>query len=79
MLLTLTLIAAGGSAQCLYVDNVNNVVLVATLDKLVRSYDLQGKHPVSKYAGHEEVVQGIDYLPEKGLYVTGQLRYCCHS
>lgn len=67
---------AGGSAQALYVDNANKVILVATFDKLVRSYDLQSKHLVRKYAGHEEVVQGIDYLPEKGLYVTGQS--CTH-
>lgn len=53
-------------------DDTNRVVLVATFDKLVRAYDLKSKHPVNKYTGHEEVVQGIDYLPEKGLYVTGK-------
>lgn len=57
--------------QHLYVDNANEVVLIATLDKAVRAYDLQSRHPVMKYVGHEEVVCGIDYLPEKGLYITG--------
>ena len=64
--------SAGGSAQHIYMDDTNKVVLVATFDKLVRAYDLKSMHPVNKYTGHEEVVQGIDYLPEKGLYVTGK-------
>ena len=68
--------------QCLFVDNTNKVVLAATMDKVIRAYDLNNKPPVIKYAGHEEVVRGIDFLPEKGLYVSGtQLRcspvMCC--
>ncbi|KAL0052582.1 hypothetical protein WJX82_004239 [Trebouxia sp. C0006] len=61
----------GGSVQCLFVDNANSMVLAAMLDKVTRAYDLESKHPAIKYVGHEEVVRGIDYLPEKGLYITG--------
>ena len=64
---------AGGSVQCLFVDNANSMVLAAMLDKVTRAYDLESKHPAIKYVGHEEVVRGIDYLPEKGLYITGEL------
>ena len=49
------------------------MVLAAMLDKVTRAYDLESKHPAIKYVGHEEVVRGIDYLPEKGLYITGEL------
>jgi hypothetical protein len=63
---------AGGSVQCLFVDNANSMVLAAMLDKVTRAYDLESKHPAIKYVGHEEVVRGIDYLPEKGLYITGE-------
>ncbi len=63
---------AGGSVQCLFVDNTNSVVLAATMDKGIRAYDLEGTRPVMKYVGHEEVVRGIDYLPEKGLYISGR-------
>ncbi len=59
--------------QCLFVDNANSMVLAAMLDKVTRAYDLESKHPAIKYVGHEEVVRGIDYLPEKGLYITGEL------
>ena len=58
--------------QYLFVDNVNTLVLAATMDKGIRAYDLQSRHPVMKYMGHEEVVRGIDYLPEKGLYISGK-------
>lgn len=56
----------------MFVDNVNSLVLAATMDKGIRAYDLQSRHPVMKYMGHEEVVRGIDYLPEKGLYISGK-------
>lgn len=62
---------AGGSVQSLFVDNTNCVVLASMMDKVVRAYDLDSKHPAIKYVGHEDIVRGIDYLPEKGLYVTG--------
>lgn len=58
--------------QYLFVDNTNAVVLVSMLDKVIRAYDLHSKHPAIKYVGHEEIVRGVDYLPEKGLYVTGR-------
>ena len=61
--------------QHLFVDDTNKLILAANMDKGVRAYDLQSKHPVAKYVGHDEVVRGIDYLPEKGLYVTG-MRQC---
>ncbi|DBA82705.1 TPA: hypothetical protein ACH3X1_006940 [Trebouxia sp. C0004] len=61
----------GGSVQCLFVDNANSMVLAAMLDKVTRAYDLESKHPAIKYVGHEDMVRGIDYLPEKGLYITG--------
>ncbi len=51
------------------------MVLAAMLDKVTRAYDLESKHPAIKYVGHEEVVRGIDYLPEKGLYITGELLF----
>lgn len=57
--------------QCLFVDNWNGVVLASMLDKVTRAYDLDSKQPCIKYVGHEEVVRGVDYLPERGLYVTG--------
>ena len=66
---------AGGSVQHLFVDEANKLVLAANMDKGVRAYDLQSKHPVAKYVGHDEVVRGVDYLPEKGLYVTGTLQH----
>lgn len=62
---------AGGSVQYLFVDNTNGVVLASMLDKATRAYDLCSKQPCIKYIGHDEVVRGVDYLPEKGLYVTG--------
>ncbi|KAL3157712.1 hypothetical protein ABBQ32_012143 [Trebouxia sp. C0010 RCD-2024] len=61
----------GGSVQYLFVDNMNGVVLVSMLDKATRAYDLCSKQPCIKYVGHDEVVRGVDYLPEKGLYITG--------
>ena len=57
--------------QYLFVDNSNSVVLATMLDKVTRAYDLDSKQPCIKYVGHDEVVRGIDYLPERGLYVTG--------
>ena len=57
--------------QCLFVDNTNRMVLAAMLDKVTRAFDMESKLPAIKYVGHEEVVRGIDYLPEKGLYITG--------
>ena len=67
--------------QHLYVDNANKLVLAATMDKAVRAYNLHSKHPVAKYTGHNEVVRGIDYMPEKGLYVTGTngLHKCAYA
>lgn len=62
---------AGGSVQYLFVDNTNGVVLASMLDKATRAYDLCSKQPCIKYVGHDEVVRGVDYLPEKGLYITG--------
>ena len=62
---------AGGSVQYLFVDNLNGVVLASMLDKVTRAYDLDSKQPCIKYVGHDEVVRGVDYLPERGLYVTG--------
>ena len=58
--------------QYLFVDNWNGVVLATMLDKVMRAYDLDSKQPCIKYVGHDEVVRGIDYLPERGLYVTGR-------
>ena len=66
---------AGGSVQCLFVDNTNRMVLAAMLDKVTRAFDMESKLPAIKYVGHEEVVRGIDYLPEKGLYLTGMHRH----
>lgn len=62
--------------QYLFVDNMNGVVLVSMLDKATRAYDLCSKQPCIKYVGHDEVVRGVDYLPEKGLYITG-LQFSC--
>ncbi|KAK9811558.1 hypothetical protein WJX72_005843 [[Myrmecia] bisecta] len=61
----------GGSIQSIYVDNVNDLVLAAMLDKVVRVYSLDSQLPVIKYSGHTDVIRSIGYLSDKGLYVTG--------
>ncbi|GMH37514.1 hypothetical protein BSKO_05387 [Bryopsis sp. KO-2023] len=61
----------GGSVQCLFVDEINQLILAATLDKSVAVYTLEDPVPIARYRGHDDIVRSIGYLSEKGLYVTG--------
>ncbi|GFH06088.1 uncharacterized protein HaLaN_00660, partial [Haematococcus lacustris] len=60
----------GGSVQCLYVDNVNNLLVVAMQDKDCCVYDLDDPIPRATYKGHTDVVKGIGYLAAAKCYVT---------
>ncbi|KAL6755154.1 WD40-repeat-containing domain protein, partial [Haematococcus lacustris] len=60
----------GGSVQCLYVDNVNNLLVVAMQDKGCCVYDLDDPIPRATYKGHTDVVKGIGYLAAAKCYVT---------
>ncbi|KAJ9524068.1 hypothetical protein QJQ45_022573 [Haematococcus lacustris] len=60
----------GGSVQCLYVDHVNNLLVVAMQDKDCCVYDLDDPIPRATYKGHTDVVKGIGYLAAAKCYVT---------
>ncbi len=63
--------SAGGSVQCLFVDNANELVIASMLDRIIRSYDLDLGQPIQKYKGHQDLARAIVYLPDKGLYMSG--------
>jgi len=60
----------GGSVQCLYVDEVNQLLVTAMLDKSAYVYDLDDPIPRAEYKGHQDVVRAVGYLKESNCYVT---------
>lgn len=62
---------AGGSVQCLMVDNANELVMASMLDRVIRAYDLDLRQPIQKYRGHQDLARCLVYLPDKGLYMSG--------
>lgn len=60
----------GGSIQCLYVDEVNQLLLAAMLDKTAYVYDLDDPLPKAKYSGHSDVIRSMAHIPERHCYVT---------
>mmetsp|Transcript_13241 Transcript_13241/g.37388 ORF Transcript_13241/g.37388 Transcript_13241/m.37388 type:complete len:240 (+) Transcript_13241:378-1097(+) len=61
----------GDSGLRMYVDNVNERLLVACMDRIVRVYDLDDPHPILKYAGHSDAIRCLGYIEEYGWYVSG--------
>ncbi|KAF6254405.1 WD40-repeat-containing domain protein [Scenedesmus sp. NREL 46B-D3] len=61
----------GGSARCLYSDEVNRLLLVSTADKNAYLYDLAtGAVPLARFQGHSDIISGIAYLQALDCYIT---------
>ncbi|MEW5312499.1 MAG: hypothetical protein WDW38_004130 [Sanguina aurantia] len=60
----------GGSVQCLFVDNLNKLLVAAMLNKSAYVYDLDDPMPRAEYVGHDDVIRSIGYLPDCDCYVT---------
>eukprot|EP00798_Chlamydomonas_sp_ICE-L_P000177 gene177-3972_t len=61
---------AGGSVQCLYVDNVNKLLAAAMMDKSAYVYNLDDPIPRAEYKGHQDVIRAISYLQDSNCFVT---------
>jgi WD40 repeat protein len=55
---------------CMYVDSLNNVLLLATADKVLEIRDLEDFTLLQRCQGHTDSISGIIYLKEKHQYAT---------
>ena len=55
---------------CMYVDTINNLLLLATADKVLEIRDLEDFTLLQRCRGHTDSISGIVYLKEKNQYAT---------
>jgi len=55
---------------CMYVDTINNLLLLATADKVLEIRDLEDFTLLQRCKGHTDSISGIIYLKEKNQYAT---------
>lgn len=61
---------AGETVTTMGIDNVGELLVVATADRVVRLYDIEIGAAVGSYRGHSDIVRSIGQLEERDLYVT---------
>lgn len=55
---------------CMYVDALNDLLLLARADRVLEVRDLQDFTLLQRCVGHTDLISSIVYLPEKQQYVT---------